>query len=232
MKTTSKSSPKRKLQGTRKRPAKSLQNPSTSLLTREESRNLLMQAQEAFHYQSARGNVEPGHTFDEWRRDMVMDAVGKPGISKISRSDWRTVKAHFLTLSGREEEALPLLTTTGTKTYRPSSGADTWETCEEYAALVTAKINAHRAVAVTDPKGHIHEGWFLAAARQRTGKPSLTMATLAERLDPKTLHGLLSHLVNHIARREGREDSQRRGKRTYPKKPDPAKMHEDPPDPF
>jgi hypothetical protein len=226
MKTTSKNTDSRHSQLPCKRRAKPVQKSRQSLLTREETTNLLMQAQEAFHYQSTLGN-----TFDQWRRDQVMDSVGKAGISKISRPEWKTVKAHFLTLSGREDEALALLTHTGTKSYRPVSGADTWESCEEYAALVTANLNAHRAATVTHPKGHIHEGWFLSAARQRTGKQTLTMATLAERLDPSTLHGLLAHLRNHIALREGRA-TQARGKRTYPKKPDPGEMHEDPDAPF
>jgi hypothetical protein len=232
MKTTAKTTDSRPSQPSCKRRAKPVQKSRReSLLTREETTNLVMQAQEAFHYQSTLGNIEPGNTFDQWRRDQVMDSVGKAGISNISRPDWKTVKAHFLTLSGREDEALALLTHTGTKSYRPVSGSDTWETCEEYAALVTANLNAHRAAAVTHPKGHIHEGWFLSAARQRTGKPTLTMATLAERLDPSTLHGMLAHLRNHIALREGRA-TQARGKRTYPKEPDPGQMHEDPDAPF
>ncbi|MFT3992033.1 MAG: hypothetical protein QM680_11545 [Luteolibacter sp.] len=65
----------------------------------------------------------------------------------------------------------------------------------------------------------------IAVAAQRTRKPTLTMDTLAERLDPKTLKGLLSHLVNHIATRGGRA-TDRRSKRQYPKKADPGEMAE------
>ncbi len=50
------------------------------------------------------------------------------------------------------------------------------------------------------------------------------MATLAERLDPRTLHGLLSHVRNHIALREGRAVPKRRAKRVYPKRPDPGEI--------
>lgn len=196
----------------RKAPAKPLQ----SRLSRAETANLVMQAQEAYHYQSALNRVEPGTKFDDWRRDQVMDCVGKPGISKISRPEWKTVKAHFLALAGRDDEAFTLLTQTGPKSYRPVDGGDTWETCEQYAALVRSNLAAHAAAVVTHPKGIIHEGWFLAAARQRTGKPTLTMATLAERLDPRTLHGLLSHLRSHIATREGRSIPATRRPRLYP----------------
>jgi hypothetical protein len=205
---------------------------SPNLLSREETINLVLQAQEAFNYQRASGNLDPATNPNEWRRDQVMAAVGKAGVSKIARPDWRTVKAHFLILSGREDEAFFVLNQTGTKSYRPADSADTWETCEDYAALVRRALVNHSSAAAPHPKGHIHEGWFLTAARQRAGIPSLSMATLAERLDPHTLHGLLSHLRNHIALREGRANPERRKKRTHPQIPNPGQMHEDPPDPF
>lgn len=193
-------------------------------LTAAETRNLILQAQEAFNYQTVLHQIEPGTKFDDWRRDQVQDSVGKPGLSKIDRADWRTVKAHFLTLSGREDEAFLLLNKTGLKSYRPTTGADTWETCETYVAQIHAALAAHAqfpAESIVGDKGHIHAGWFLAAARQRTGKPTLTLATLAERLDPKTLSGLRDHLVSHINLREGRANPERRAKRVYPSKPDP-----------
>jgi hypothetical protein len=192
---------------------------ATGRLTREETTNLILQAQEAFHYQTVLGNIEPGSTFDDWRRDQVMDCVSLPGISKIDRSHWRQVKAHFLTLSGREDEAFTLLQKTGPKSYRPTSDQDTWESSETYVALIREALANHAQVPadrLLDGKGHIHTGWFLAAARQRTAKLTLTMDTLAERLDAKTLNGLLAHLVSHINLREGRADLDRRKARSYP----------------
>ena len=223
------SKPKTTLKPRARKPvAKALPKPyNASLLTREETQNLLLQAKDAFDYQTKLRRVEPGENFNDWRRDQVMDRVGKPGISKIARGDWKNVKALFLELSGREDEAFKLLIQTGVKSYRPVDGNDTWETCEQYAAIVTTCLAEHLAVAVTHPKGHLHAGWFLSAARQRTGKPSLTLATIAERLDPSTLHGLLSHLRNHIATREGRAKPERRAKRIYPKKQNPGEMAED-----
>lgn len=194
----------------------------TSLLSNGEVQNLVLQAKEAFAYQTALGNIKTGTNDDAWRRDQVMASVGKAGTSKINRDDWKSVKAHFLTLSGREDEALELLTETGVKSYRPVDGADTWETCEQFTAIVREKLADHRKAVAAHEKGHLHEGWFLAAARQRTGKPTLTMDTLAERLDPRTLHGLLAHLRNHIALREGRAVPERRSKRVYPKRPTAA----------
>lgn len=197
-------------------------------LTREETTNLVLQAREAFDHQNRLGRIEPGQSFDDWRHDQVMDAVGVPGISKIARSEWRKVKAHFLALSGRDDEAFKLLNQTGVKTYRPASPDDTWESSEAYVAHIRTALANHAQATVTHPKGHIHAGWFLAAARQRTGKPTLILDTLAERLDAETLCGLLSHLRNHIATREGRADTDRRAPRSYPKKSDPGDFEDNP----
>jgi hypothetical protein len=192
-------------------------------LTAAEIKNLILQAQEAFHYQTVLGNIEPGTKFDDWRRDQVMDSVGLAGLSKIDRSHWRTVKAHFLCLAGREDEAFTLLQTTGTKSYRPTSEQDTWESSETYVALIREALTNHAQVPATsllDGKGHIHTGWLIAAARQRTGKPTLTLETLAERLDAQTLQGLHAHLVSHINKREGRAIPSRRAARIYPEPAD------------
>jgi hypothetical protein len=229
MKTTPKTTPKKRACKPRAKRVQKQGSPGAhGRLTREEITNLVLQAQEAFHYQTVLGNIEPGTKFDDWRRDHVMDRVGKPGISKLVRADWRNVKALFLELSGRDDEAFALLLKTGAKTDHPAAQADTWESAETYVHQITAALAAHSKATVTHPKGHLHAGWLIAAARQRTGKPTLTMATLAERLDPKTLAGLRDHIISHINLRECRADPDRRTKRTYPKKPDPGDFDSEP----
>jgi hypothetical protein len=193
----------------------------TGNLSKPEITKLLLQAKEAWGYQLARKGIRPCCTFDNFRREQVMSAVGLPGLSKLNRSHWRTVSAHFLTLAGREDEAFDLLQKTGEKTYRGTKPGDTWETAEAYVSHIRQALADHLTV---DLPQHIETGWFLHAARQRTGKPTLTMETLAERLDPQILHGLLSHLRNHIALREGRSDLDRRSARSYPAKPDPGQI--------
>lgn len=229
MKTTSQKST---VQRSRKADAKPVQKPrSTGSLSRGETTNLVMAAQEAFNYQLVLKRVEPGTTFDAWRRDQVMDAVGLPGISKIGRSHFRTVKAHFLTLSGRDDEAFALLQKTGQKRDH-GNPTDTHESAEALVAKIREALADHATVpaeALQKGKTHITAGWLVAAARQRTGKPTLTMGTMAERLDPVIIVGLLSHLRNHIARRECRDEPTLRSPRRYPTKPDPGAMHEDTP---
>jgi hypothetical protein len=218
-------------QRARKQPAKSSQKRGsfgpTGSLTGSEKQNLALQAKDAFKHQKSQGRVDPDTNENDWRREQVEDVTGKAGVSKLNRSDFRPVKAHFLTLAGREDEAFALLNKTGTKAYRPTSPADTHESAEAVVALIMEALITHAnkpAASLHSDKGHIHAGWFLACARQRTAKPTLTMETLANRLDAVTLTGLLSHLRNHIALREGRADLDRRSKRTYPKKADPGEM--------
>lgn len=220
-------------QHARKQPAKLSQKTGTfgptGSLSGAERQNLALQAKDAYKHQLALGRVEPGLGEDDWRREQVEDVVQKAGISKLNRSDFRPVKAHFLTLAGREDEAFTLLNKTGTKAYRPASPADTHESAEAVVALIMEALIVHAskpADTLHSGKGHIHAGWFLACARQRTAKPSLTMETLADRLDAVTLTGLLSHLRNHIALREGRADLDRRAKRTYRQKSDRGEMND------
>lgn len=197
----------------KKAPVRKSRKPSTSILSAPEIRKLVLQAKEAHGYQIALRNISADSSFDEFRRDQVMAAVGAAGISKINREEWRPVMAHFLTLSGKEDEAFELLNKTGEKGYRPAGPDDTHESCEALASKIREALLLHGSIKVEHPKGNIGTGWFLVVARQRTGKPSLTMETLSERLDPKTLVGLLSHLRNHIAVREGREKPERRSPR-------------------
>lgn len=198
----------------------------TGNLTRPETTKLVMQAHEAFYYQTACGNLNPGHNFDAWRRDQVMLAVGRPGISHCGRGQWRELFAHFLTLAGRADEAYAYLTATGSKRDH-GHASDNHESCESLVHKMREAIVNHSRQTLPAGADHIHPGWLLAAARQRTGKATLTWDTMAERLDPFTLVGLLSHLRNHIARREGRE-SDRRAQRSYPPKPDPGEIDPDP----
>lgn len=231
MKTTAKKSP---AQRPRKAPAKPVQGGSPGefgRLTNAEKRTLVLIAKDAFHFQDRMGNIDPGLTFDAWRRDQVKDNFGVDGTSKLIRNQWKKAAAMFFRLQGREDKALELLLATGAKT-DTGDQTDTHESSEEVVALIRQALDNHAQVpaeSLVDPRGHIHPGWFLKAARQRTGKRTLTMETLSSRLDRDTLFGLFSHLTSHINLREGRDNQDRRQPRRYPEKPDPGTMHEDEP---
>ena len=219
--TTPKKSANRTL---RKPAAKASQGPRGNL-SKPEITKLLMQAQEAYRIQDQLGLIDSATSFDSWRRDQVMSAVGLPGISKISRVHFRTVFAHFLTLCGMDSKAYMALMTTGPKRDHGDL-RDTHESSEALVAKMREALAEHSSVSLAPGATYIHAGWLLAAARQRTGKATLTLDTMAERIHPFVLVGLLSHLRNHIARREGRE-TDRRQPRKYPCKPDAGAMHED-----
>ncbi len=205
----------------RRAPAKRVQDQCGSgSLSRPEITKLVLAARDAYRHQMAQGQVAGATTFDAWRRDQVMTLVGLPGISKLHRSHFRQVFAHFLSLAGKGDEAFDYLTRTGAKRDH-GDPADTYESAEAVVAKIREALADHALVPadkLQPGKGHLHAGWLLAAARQRTSKPSLTMDTLAARLDPDVLVGLLSHLRNHISRREGRENPAMRSPRRYPKK--------------
>lgn len=214
------------LQRSRKPLAVPAHGPGT--LSAGEVRKLVLQAKDAFAHQLAQGRVEPGQSFDDWRREQVADVAGVDGVSKLSRSQFRTVLAHFLTLTGKDAEAYQLLTKTGLKRDRGPAG-ETYESAEALVFRIREALAAHANIPEDQLCGpRITEAWLLAAAQQRTGKPSLTMDTMAARLDNRTLVGLLSHVRNWISRNEGREDIVLRSERRYPKKPDPGDFDPDP----
>lgn len=228
MKTTSKTTPKtRECKGR----AKAMQKQGTpgefGHLTSEETTFLVMLAQEALAYQIALRNFPSDTNFDAWRRHQVEIETGLAGISKINRSHVRDVAGRFFGLAGQPDKELEYRLKTGKKTDH-CDPSNTWESCETYVHHIREALTNHAQATVTHPKGHLHAGWLIAAARQRTGKHTLTMATLAERLDPPTLAGLRDHLISHINLREGRAKPERRSARVYPEKPDPCDFEPDP----
>lgn len=223
MKTTAQN---HSLHRSRKPVAKPAHGPGT--LSAPEVRKLLMQAKDAYAHQLAQGRVEPGQSFDDWRHEQVSDVAGVDGISKLSRSQFRVVYAHFLTLTGKDEDAFKMLTRTGIKRDR-GPASETYESAEALVFRIREALARHAEVPEDQLAGpRITEAWFLAAATQRTGKPSLVMDDLAARLDNATLIGLLSHVRNWISRNEAREDILRRSVRRYPTKADPGDFEPDP----
>jgi len=67
---------------------------------------LVLEAKDAYAYQEALGNIDPGVTFEAWRREQCLEAVGKPGLSKCKSDDWQDLAAHFCVLAGKDAEAL------------------------------------------------------------------------------------------------------------------------------
>ena len=201
----------------RKPHAKPPQSPPAGALTAKEKQTLVLIARDAYRHQAGLGNLTPETTPDSFRHAEMYAHFGG-GVSTLQRADWRRAAAHFFTLAGKPEKALEMLTRSGQKSYRPAGPRDTWESCDSIVATMRQELASHASADLPPGMSPIREAWLVVAARQRTRKPTLSMESMAERLDPKTLVGLLSHLRHHIAIREGRPPSSRTA-RTYPPRP-------------
>jgi hypothetical protein len=94
------------------KPAKKAAKPSQqrrgNLHPQREILPLVMAARAAYDIQIETGNIDASTGFDEWRREQVMQAVGKPGLTALLHQDWRPVMAHFQMLAGKDDAAFQL----------------------------------------------------------------------------------------------------------------------------
>lgn len=203
---------------------------------RSETQPLVLAAREAYDYQVALGNVDPGTTFDAWRREQVRTTVGRDGLSDCLHDHFRPLMGHFKALAGRDGEALGSFMSSG-----PASTAqdDTHETRRKLAHVILDLLGEHmrladisaadlaaqtedpalypvlrsrRAAILAHPKGAFREGYLVHLARQKTRRPNLSLgsdlkAGLADRLSVDQLVQLRDTLVNRIAAREQRPES-------------------------
>lgn len=191
---------------------------------KSQSRQLLaIKAREAFNHLSSAGVIEDGTSFDEWRREQVMEAVKLPGISALNGIHFRTVMAHFLCLAGQDDKAFRAYATTGrVKDSGPAD--DTHEAREQWFAMLRNEVAAHVALATTPEAevldgdretwatiqaagGPIGEGYVVVVAQNKFGIHRVQMERLLERLTATQLEQLFYTIRNRIATREGRPES-------------------------
>jgi len=217
---------------------------------KNEIQPLIMAAREAFAYQESLGNIDSGVTFDTWRRDQVMAAVGREGLSKCHHDDYRPLMGHFQVLAGRDAEAFQSFVTTGNAS---RAAHDTHETRRKLAHAILEVLSQHiwladvsavdlatstndtrsynllqrrRACIRAHKDGAIREGYVVWLVRQKTCRPGLTLgsdlqAGLADRCTVDQLTQIRDTLINRIAAREGREDRGRnKGQKSRLDRPD------------
>jgi hypothetical protein len=191
---------------------------------KSQSRQLLaIKAREAYTHLQSAGVIEDGVSFDAWRKEQVMAAVGLPGISALNGLHFRTVMAHFLALAGQDDKAFRAYTTTGrVKDSGPST--DTHEAREQWFAMLRNEVAAHVALATTPEAevldgdretwttiqaagGAIGEGYVVVVAQNKFGVARVQMERLLERLTATQLEQLFYTIRNRIASREGRPES-------------------------
>ncbi len=191
----------------------------------ETRQKLAINARNAFDYQRDLGNIEDSVTFNDWRRDQVMDVVKKPGISACNGVDFRPVMARFLTLAGKDAEAFLQHMQTGP--VKDSSPADdTHEAREQWLALLRQEIAAHVALgeraevnvppealghwrAIRAAGGPIHPGYACAIAVHKFGIYKTAFDQLHTRLTAKQLEQLFYTVRNRILTREGRPQTEK-----------------------
>lgn len=205
---------------------------------RNEIKPLIMAARAAYDYQDSLGNIEAGESFDDWRRRQVIDKVGRGGLSECHHDDFQPLMGHFQVLAGRDGEALDSFLSTGTATKAEGDDHETrrrlahviMETLAAHIwlaevsaqdlatqtedTIVYQSLRRRREAIRSHKDGAIREGYVVWLARQKTRRPDLTLgkdlkAGLADRCTVAQLVQLRDTLVNRIAVREGRPESEK-----------------------
>jgi hypothetical protein len=188
---------KKKAPAARKPAAKRSYRPG--YMGRKEIQPLVLAAREAFDYQAALGNIDPGVSFDTWRRDQVLQTVNRKGLSDCLHDHFRPLMGHFKLLAGRDADALESFLSTG-PTADHSAPGDDHETRRQLAHQILEALAAHirladisavdlaaetpdtdtyqtlrarRAAILAHPQGALREGYLVHLARQKTRRPSL-----------------------------------------------------------
>lgn len=111
-----------------------------------EIKPLLFHARNAYDVQLAAGLIEPGETFDKWRHAQCLVTVGKPGLTACNHEDFRPLRAHFLTLAGRDADAFRDYLSSGKPTDHAAPG-DTFEARRQLAHSIAETLAAHAHLA-------------------------------------------------------------------------------------
>jgi hypothetical protein len=180
-----------------------MSNPARSgNLKPAEIRPLVLAAKAAYDHHAQFGLVDPDGTFDSWRREQCLAAVGKSGLTACTHGDFQPLMAHFKTLSGDLAGAL----SSHLKTGAPVSGADpgdTWETRRLLAHQIATAVTRHTAAA-----GKIGVGYVVSLVRAKTRRPDLTLgsdweAGLADRCTTSQLVQIRDTVINRISAADG-----------------------------
>lgn len=180
--------------------------------------NILIQAAlEAHAYQAT------GMSFNEWRSEEVMAAVGRDGLTSCDHDHFCDLMGHFCLGAGKDDEALAWFM----KGQKNGERQIAWSiadlltkhialahsTVEDLAASFSGgKLNrllAARESILDHPEGPLNFGDLLTIVRGKTRRSDLTLSadlktSLAERCTAGQLAQIRFTLVNRIAEREGR----------------------------
>lgn len=185
-------------------------------ISAEEIRPLIMAAREAWQFQGA------VISFDDFRAEEVMAAVGRPGLSACDHNHFCDLMGHFKLAAGRDDEAMEWFLKGGKNSERQLAWAisqiladhlllahTTPEQIAETTSPRSLKRRLAKFAALQDhAEGPITYDYLVSIVRDKTRRPDLTLgpdlaASLAERCTVQQLLWIRNTLVNRIAEREG-----------------------------
>lgn len=182
-----------------------------------QNQSVICEALQAYAYQN------PGMSFDEFRREEVMAAVARPGLSACDGDHYCDLMGHFCAAAGKDDEALKwfLKASKNTEYQIAWSIADiltkhialAHSTVEALTAATPPRklkaLLAAREALLDHPEGPLNFDDLLTIVRGKTRRPTLTLdadlaKSLAERCDKLQLAQIRFTLVNRRNEREGR----------------------------
>jgi hypothetical protein len=183
----------------------------------KEIQPLIMAAREAWEYQ------DPGISFDDFRREEVMAAVGRDGLTACDHCHFCDLMGHFKTAAGKDDEALHWFLK-GAKNAERQIAWSIAEILAKHIALAQStvenltattpprrlkKLLAARESLLDHPEGPLNFNDVLTIVRGKTRRQDLTLGedlakSLAERCDKLQLAQIRFTLINRISEREGR----------------------------
>ena len=115
-------------------------------LTHAEIKPLAIEAKRAFDIQKENDLLEPGETFDTWRRAQVLEATDgrAAGLSKACHGQWRAILQHFLALQGRDIESYQMGMRTGAAAIPQATPTETIEDREQAAHVLAETLEQTR----------------------------------------------------------------------------------------
>ncbi len=207
-------------------------------ISKEEIQPLIMAAREAYAAQN------PCISFDEWRAEEVMAAVGRPGLTACDHGHFCDLMGYFKTAAGLDDEALNWFLKGSKNTERQIA----WSIASLLTAHITLahstveavtasakprmlkRLLASREAILDHADGPLSYDYLVSIVRDKTRRPDLTLtddlgASLADRCTASQLAQIRFTLVNRIAEREGRGNASDRNRS---QKSDAAKRHRSP----
>lgn len=187
-------------------------------LTGKQKRCLVTEARFTFDALSNMGVITD--TFDDWRHDVVYQAVRREGLSACQNSHYRKLLNLF-----REMRGAAVSKPANRKQSR--EGGDTSERREQLISLIAHELGSH-ARRVENPQtpqevqwaamastkgGVINEAYLMSIAKAKNPSVTLHDVGCLLLLTSSSLEQLLFTLKNRIASREGRGDAAKRNKK-------------------